>query len=583
MRRAIAAALVPVGLPFFVEASLAPEYLVGEQPVLRLRAYGDDLEDGQPVQFTVSAPTLGLTETTVDATAFVAAEMPLPKLTLGDHRLRIEGRRTGSGAALIDSLIRIVHVVPTRLDTLHTATESMTARLTPAGGDGLTSYVVSDAGRGALLPLLRELAADDGARFDEAIASQVARDLLVSELGVPTDTLPPASFELTTYERSEVVASGSPFTFTGLALLPYSSADLALTAHAVVAFPDRVNVYAVTNGLDLALEQAGDNHERRIMALTGMASLGRDVAAELRAIDPTPLTIREQLWLALGLEAVGDAAAARQLERSILAAHGQRQGPWVRLNVGSTLSDIIEASSLLLLLSAKLGDPIGADLSAYLRNSGSREQLAVLDQVVYARGALERLPRTAGRFAWSVDGERHEEALEPGGTFAITTTGPQRGTLIFERLEGDLAVSASWLGPTSDAELPDDPQVTVVRTVTPADDAPTDQLVRVRLDVTISPTAPKGCYEVTEFAPSGLAPASVSQGWAPSGIILAPYEIEGQRASWCLSTDMQRSYGLSYLARVVSPGTYTWEPAVVQLVTAPTVGNATDKSTYTIR
>jgi alpha-2-macroglobulin len=579
--------LVPVGLPFFVEAGLASEYLVGEQPVLRLRAYGDDLKAGEPVRFTVSAPTLGLAETTVDSTAFVAAELPLPKLALGDHRLRIEGRRTGSGPALTDSLIRIVHVVPTRLDTLHTTNEAMTDRLAPAGGDGLTSYVVSDAGRGALIPLLQELAADTGARFDQGIGSQIAHDLLVSELGVPADTLRPASFDITSYEK-ESFGPAEP-QFTGLTLLPYSSVDLALTAHAAVAIPDRVNSDAETNGLGQALEQAGDNRERRIVALAGLAGLGSDVSTELRAIDAAQLTIREQLWLALGLQAVGDAEAARQLERSILAAHGERLGPWVRLNVSSSLGEIVEASSLMLLLTAKLGDPIGADLSAYLRNSGTKEVLSVVDQIAYAESALERLPRTPGRFAWSVDGEKHEQSLEPGGSFSLSVTNAQRSTLVFERLEGNLTVAASWLGPSAEAGLPHDPQVSIVRTVTPENDAPSDQLVRIRLSVTIAQAAPPGCYEVTEFAPSGLAPASLSLAWAPnSGVAgpnggVRPYEIEGQRVSWCMNPEVQRHAELTYSARVVSPGTYTWEPTVVQLVTAPTVGNATDAAVYTIR
>jgi hypothetical protein len=585
--------LIPVGLPFFVEAGLATEYLVGEQPILRLRAYGDDLKAGDPVQFTVTAPTLGLAETTVTSTAFVAVDVPLPSLIEGDHRLRIEGRRSGSATALSDSLIRIVHVVPTRLDTLHTSTEPMTDRLAPTGGDGLTSYVVTDAGRGALLPLLRELAAGEGTRFDQGIGADIARDLLINELGVPADSLPPSTFDIRTYERfvPEEVLPGAPppVKYTGVALLPYSSADLALTARAAIAVPDRVDREVVSNGLSQVLGDPATTPEGRLMALAGLAALGDDRAAEIRAIDPAPLTIREQLWLALGLHSIGDDAAARTLERSILAAHGQRLGPWVRLNAGETLADIVEGSSLMLLLAAQLGDPIAADLSVYLRDSKSQELLSVLDQIAYARSALERLPRTPGRFAWSVDGERHEESLAPGGAFSLAVTAPQRATLVFERLDGDLAVAASWLGPSAESDLPRDIDVlAVTRTITPDTDAPRDQLVRVELDVEMHSGRPPGGYEVTEFAPSGLAPASATRAYmappVPGVNIIAPDQIEGQRVSWALDTTFNRtSFRLVYLARVVSPGTYTWEPTVVQSVVAPTAGNSTDALTYTIR
>jgi hypothetical protein len=39
---------------------------------------------------------------------------------------------------------------------------------------------------------------------------------------------------------------------------------------------------------------------------------------------------------------------------------------------------------------------------------------------------------------------------------------------------------------------------------------------------------------------------------------------------------------LGYSARVVTPGTYTWEPAVIQSVTAPSIGSSTPVISYTI-
>ncbi len=52
--------LVPVGLPFFVEATIADTYLVSDRPIIRLRAYGDALRAGDPVEFTVRSASLGL-------------------------------------------------------------------------------------------------------------------------------------------------------------------------------------------------------------------------------------------------------------------------------------------------------------------------------------------------------------------------------------------------------------------------------------------------------------------------------------------------------------------------------------------
>ena len=160
--------------------------------------------------------------------------------------------------------------------------------------------------------------------------------------------------------------------------------------------------------------------ERQIVALAGLAGIGDDVLARLATYDPSALTIREQLWLALGYAAAGDEATARSIERALLEADGQRLGPWVRIAAGTTLDDTLEASGLLLLLAARLGDPIAPDVSRYLDDHPSKEQVFALEQLGYVQGMLDRLPRVAGRFAWTIAGERHEVTLEPGGASTLS-------------------------------------------------------------------------------------------------------------------------------------------------------------------
>ena len=74
---------VPVGLPFFAEVVVAPEYLAVDRPAVRLRAYGSALRDGDPVRFTVTSGTVPLAAVTADATAFEAVEVELPAMPVG--------------------------------------------------------------------------------------------------------------------------------------------------------------------------------------------------------------------------------------------------------------------------------------------------------------------------------------------------------------------------------------------------------------------------------------------------------------------------------------------------------------------
>jgi uncharacterized protein YfaS (alpha-2-macroglobulin family) len=107
--------------------------------------------------------------------------------------------------------------------------------------------------------------------------------------------------------------------------------------------------------------------------------------------------------------------------------------------------------------------------------------------------------------------------------------------------------------------------------------------------VSFGASAPKGCYQVTDLLPSGLAPVAALDDWqsqdadAARTRVQMPYEVIGQRVSWCVDPTHGKSFTLGYSARVVSPGTYRWEPAVAQFGTAPTLGAATAEDSYTIR
>jgi hypothetical protein len=572
LRAGSGSVLVPVGLPFFADAILASDYLAGERPILRVRSFGDELAPGDRVRFTVTAPSLLLPPTTVDAAAFATATLELPDLPLGSHTVTISAAVIGD-ASRKDSLVRRIVVRSSRLEIATTELTSPSAA-GGVGGTGLTTYVVTDAGRGSLVPVLDELAHATGARSDRLLAAELARDLLVGTFGFDGASLPPVDLDLSRYQRG------------GVALLPYSSTDLSLTSMMSIVAPERLDRDAARSGLTESLQDGASNSERRVIALAGLAGLGDDVLDELRAVDTGDVTVREALWTALGLIASGDEDSARTIERDLLAAYGQALGPWVRLDVGETLADALDAAALLALVAAGVGDPVAASLDRYVRDVRQSAALYALPAIGVVRWTLDRLPRAAARFAWTVDGDRHEETLAPGAGWSVAITERQRAGFRLETLEGSIAVIASWTRTPDAADLPSSDLVTIERTVTPADGASTTGLVKVRLHVVFDPTAPKGCWDVSDRTPSGLAPLANVPGWADGDqrrLATSPYEVSGQRVSWCLDPALKRDVVIGYSARVVSAGTFRWEPAVVQSIVAPEVGATTPVTTYTIR
>jgi len=569
--------LVPVGLPFFVEATLAPEYLVTDRPIIRLRAYGPGLSEGDPVTFTVTSASLGLLKTTFRGTAFEDMPVPLPVLSIGEHAVTIAASSGSGVAALSDRLTRRFAVVESRLVETRTTYAALTAGAIPEGGPGYTTYVLSDAGRGRYLSRLETLAWSGGPRVDQALAAAIARDLLIEAFAADPVTLPPATFDPGRYQSS------------GIALLPYSSTDLGLSVRVALLAGDHFNQGELASALYTTINNRASTREQRVLAYAGLAGLGEPVLTELQAFAADRrLTIRERLYAGLGLAALGDGAAALVIERDLLSAHGERRGPWVRLRVGESLDDTVEATSLLALLAAQLGDPLANDAEGYVDANPAVDELHSLQQVAFIARMLERTPSAAGRFAYTIDGKRTVVDLDPGESFSLRLVESQRRTLRLEPLAGQVGLATLWQVAIRRESVAPDANLQLARTYTPFPTVPGDAMVEIRLTATFGPQVVGGCHEVSDLVPSGLAPVERLQVWPDSGSQarsdISPYRIEGQRVSFCVGPSRtSRTETMRYFARIVTAGTYTWEPAVIQSAMAAESINLTTSRELTIR
>ncbi len=569
--------LVPVGLPFFVEATVAPEYLATDQPVIRLRAYGSGLSEGDPVAFSVTSASLGLTKATIRGTAFEDVVVPLRKLSVGEHAITIAASSGAGATTLSDRLTRRFRVIESRLTETRTAYTVLTAGAVPEGGPGFTTYLFSDAGRGRHLAVLQAIAWSGGARVDQALAAAIARDLLIDEFGVDPKELPAATFDPGRYQRS------------GIALLPYSSTDLGLSVRVALIASDRFDREQLAGSLTSAIEDTASTREQRVLATAGLSGLNAPVLANLQAFAADPaLTIRERLHVALGLAALGDGAGALAIERDLLSTYGERRGPWIRLRVGESLDDTVEATSLLALLAAELGDPLANDAEGYVDANPAVDELHSLQQVAFIARMLDRTPSAAGRFAYTIAGKRTVVDLDPGESFSLRLVESQRSTFSLQPLSGRVGLATSWQVPMRRESVARDTALALARTYTPSPAIPDDAMVEVRLTATFGPQVVVGCHRVSDLTPSGLAPMEYYQDWSysdsPAPSYVSPYAIEGQRVSFCVGPSTKsRTVNMRYFARIVTAGTYTWEPAVIQSAMAAESINLTTSRELTIR
>ena len=584
-RAGSASILLPVGLPFFADATIAPEYLAGDRVAIRLRAFGTALAAATPVRFTVSSTTLGMAPETVEGTAFGEVLVALPALTTGTHRVTI----TATSAAGSDRLTRTFRVVESRLAAGHRATIAITGPVTPPGGPGLTRLVLADAGRARYVELLQSLAGPRGQRADERLAAMVARRILVEQLGMAAADLPDAApFARSTYQSAE----------GGLALLSYGSADLELTVRALIADPGALLADSARSWLRAATEDAATGAVRRTVALVGLAALGDPVLASLGAeLDDPGLDPRSRLWAAIGLAILGDRDRAVVVERSLLARWGERRGDQVRLRVSDDAEEVSEATELLALLAALVDDPLAADVLASVVADPPRDDLAVLAQATVAGRLVARLPAEPAVVALVEDGARTTVEIPAGGILTLEVLAARRADMRLEPVSGAAAVTASWDEPAPSGSalgLPD-PDLALTRTAQPASPVAAHSLVRVRLNLRVQGPGRTGAVEVTDLVPSGLAVLGGPEGEDREcgRYAVSPARVEGQRVTFVVTFGadpkdeaqpvVPGTFCLDYVARVVTAGTYAWQPAVARQATSPGLVAVTPSGTVELR
>jgi alpha-2-macroglobulin len=222
-------------------------------------------------------------------------------------------------------------------------------------------------------------------------------------------------------------------------------------------------------------------------------------------------------------------------------------------------------------LAAATGDPLAPRFWAYVDANPTDAATYALHAVGFVERMLDHTVPTAASFTYtSSDGPKVVE-LGPGEAFHLTLIASQLGSFTIEPRSGAIAVSSSWREPVAADSFAKDPDITITRTIKPSGAIRTSDVVAVDLVVAPGVLQGNGCVMVTDFVPSGLVPVGRLRGWVDSeeedsaANASRPVAVAGQQVSFCAERPARgNTVRLRYYARVISPGTYTWEPAIAQ-------------------
>jgi hypothetical protein len=206
--------------------------------------------------------------------------------------------------------------------------------------------------------------------------------------------------------------------------------------------------------------------------------------------------------------------------------------------------------------------------------------------VIAAARWTQRMPKATAVAAVTIDGRRSEVTVTGDRAATFVVTPAQREGLRIDPVRGSVIVVAQWDGTLGAGDLESPYGQSISRMVTPAGAIGATDTVVVSFEVRLGSQADDGCWRVTDLTPSGLAPILGRWSWdedegdGPVG----PWRIVGQRVDFCLEPDTRRpTQTLRYLARIVTPGTYRWEPAVLQSSLVPEQGIILPASEVTVR
>ncbi len=578
-------AKIPVSLPVFAEVTVSNNYLLNDQPIVRLRSYGTSLNKDQPVEFSLEAASLGLKKSEIlKSTAFEAVYYQLPKLQLGRHDIVYNL----SAAGFSDSLKLPITVVTSRLEgqVAREAVLNTDYKIDFEGSD-LVTVVLSDQGQNKFYQDLIGLAWSFGDRVDQVLARKKAGELLQTYYKQQPDS---ESYDLNKYQ----LASG------GVSLLTYSSEDLELALNVALLDADGFDKEALAQYFFRKLEDKNSIRQEVSYALAGLASLNKPVLTRLdQWLTRNDLSYLEKLYLALAYQRLGNSEKARTIYHSTLKDKGESKAPYTIIRVSDKQDEVFKATALAAILAEAVDAPEAPGFWLYVKENQklygpekNSENLYILEKVGYLQAVLPKLKPSPSKVTYKLDGEERKIELTGGETHSFIISQSQAGELRFIAVEGQVGVTVihdrpfvSLLNnPDSDLSIRREYYINGKKT----NSFKEGDLIEVRIYPEFKRDAINGYYQITDILPSGLK--AVTKVYQPNNNYDChnwyPYTTEGQLVKYRLSRDWRNGYCggdfFRYYAQVRNRGSYQVEPVLMQSLVNPNYFNYSESSQITV-
>jgi len=360
-----------------------------------------------------------------------------------------------------------------------------------------------------------------------------------------------------------------------VSLLSYSEDDPCLTAMMCVAAPQYINTATAATYLTSVLDDEDMTEEQVCAAIMGLSSLKRPVLTDARSLlsgSAGELSDESKLYLVAAIGLIGDEYGAKEAFDKYVSPKLIEIGGKLCMAGDAKPTERIGDDALALtakaLVAAVKADRNAADkLMNTLVETRSNKILTALEKLSYLRFCE---PKNASDAAFNVtiDGKTTKVDLSKQGVKFISFTESTLSGAKFEKISGDIAVTAAYEGALSDI-LDSGNRILDIRksmSTVSGGDMRQSELVKITITPEFDRDMPEGMYEVQDVIPAGMRFVSYKDSGANNRAYLQSRD--GQKVTFVFfrgkNDEAKDMPTIEYYVRCTLPGTFVSENAYIR-------------------
>ncbi len=575
---------------FFVTNQFPRTLLEKDKTNITANAFGIALNKESKIQYesVVSANNEELNKQTFVGGAYKDTYVPLPQLTAGDYNVAVRGEYQ----AHQDGVLLPLTIINSRLNFEYQSKQFLsqgqsTNSLNVSGiaDDKPLSVVITDIGRGRYYYDLSKYCYVYSNRIERRLLRNLAQQILESRFDS-------SGCEVNSQELVDFQAVDG-----GIRQVSWGSSDPETSLWATYIDPNAFNKEELTAYFENMLNGYPINQQNRIMAAWGLTLLGESKLNQLQVFASSASTFEEKVLVALALVSAGEEEQAREIYYDILADYGYTNKPYIRIQADKENMDkYLRDSSIALLLGSKVLKDYNEGLHLYLEDyqTAANDVIIEVAHLAFINEELGKLPAEDTEVSFRSPTNQFTRQLT-GGNHIVTQIRPSDLSNIAITVNKGKAevITNYFVTPENFSAISADNRLKLERSFRKIKGSGTTIQTGDIVQVTIGfdyddKDSPRGCYEVTDYVPSGLTPIENPSLYdiSDSSYKVHMYQVEPNVMRACAyNSNWWGQFSgktMVYYARANTPGTFVAEPAVVQSQLDRSIFQKTSEETITI-